>query len=284
MKANKPLAELGKNPLLNLAMVAQTIHDGLADSPTETNAVSIEAGNFNEYYEARDDVLRWSESEAGYIYDLEPVVAAQAGALAYLLHAGVLQEAKQIVRTVKGTFDEDIEETVGFEVVINPVQFADYYSRIINLAKPYLGADSTPVAKPAPTMPINNADNLKQNHRAYLHLINRTLKLYFNGNEASYTVCKFKTKSANNYIACRALCAKKNKWLNKADLGIANAKSVIKDLPKTMGISGPLQQFFIEIDSGGQRILMRDIVKMSNYERENLTNYVQPHFQAGGDS
>lgn len=116
-------------------------------------------------------------------------------------------------------------------------------------------------------------------HKASLRLHSKTLRLYIDGNTTSYKVKQFKSLSLANYKACRNLCFRKKSWLTKEQLDITEAKTAIKDLPRTMGITGPLQQHFLEFNSENQTIRLLDIVKLTKEELDELVEYVKAQFK-----
>ena len=135
-------------------------------------------------------------------------------------------------------------------------------------------------AEPNATKNIKEASTFGENpvYQVSLQLKGKLLRLYID-DTPSEVVKKFKSKKANNIRAYFELQHSRGSYLTKEEMHIVG-KSVVKDLPKTMGIAGLLADYFIEIDSKGQRLKIPKTVPMSQADLEILLGYVKRKSQA----
>lgn len=293
MKASHKSPEaLDKNQLLSLAMVLQDIKDGLNHNTAANSVVSIEPYATNDYFWARDDCFHWSDDGGDYSYSNANLKDTRQTMLSYLQEAAIVTSIKQHTYFEQDSYGKQYEEIDSYNVTINRQLFPEYYANIVKMAQPYLeafvnkrdGEENVTLPQETPSEVTVNVDrpaNLsqsKQTHTVSLRLQQRTLRLYIDGNKESYPIIKFKTTSGNNFKACNALCKRKKRILSRDDLGLTAAKTTVKDMPKTMGITGLLQQHFLTFNTEHQTMFMNDNVKMDADEKENLVKYVKAHF------
>jgi hypothetical protein len=138
-----------------------------------------------------------------------------------------------------------------------------YSIELLDSSKP----DATNDTKAAKTVGDNPI------YQVSLRLKGKLLRLYID-DTPSEVVKRFKSKSANNIRAYFELQNSRGSYLTKEEMHIVG-KSVVKDLPKTMGIEGLLADYFIEIDSKGQRLKIPKAVPMSQADLEILLAYVK---------
>lgn len=106
-----------------------------------------------------------------------------------------------------------------------------------------------------------------------LRLKSKVLRLYIE-NSPSEVVKRFKSKKANNIRAYFELQNNKGSYLTKDDMHFKGS-SAVKDIPKTMGISGVLADHFIDVDSKGQRLRVPKTIIVSRSDLEIILAYVK---------
>jgi hypothetical protein len=95
---------------------------------------------------------------------------------------------------------------------------------------------------------------------------------------------RFDSKSNNNFKACRELLRHRSAYLTKDSMGIVNAKSPIKDLPKTMGLKDTLVDYFVDVDIENNKLRFLDNVEIPHDDLPNLITYVKNNFQERQDT
>ena len=294
----------GKYEILSSALLAQEIKDNLDKDTAGKANIHLErfepshhhkndlANALNNYLKVDPEAIpKFDDLDPDYYEPISGGFDPHRDKLLHHLHDEKIISLKPYIEKEEAPYGGVYYDEVQFyEVSVNTKLFPNYYIKTTKEAQPYIEAfikqksdddeiqksDITVQTEPvAPTKLSQNG----QTHKVSLRRLQKTLRLYIDGNDASYPVMKFKSVSANNYKACKILCQRKRSWLTKEQLEIPNAKTVIKDIPKTMGITGPLLRFMIEFDSTKQTIRLLDDVRLNSQELENLLNYVQANYR-----
>ncbi len=141
-------------------------------------------------------------------------------------------------------------------------------------------------ATQTPDSPIHTSANTEpvvSNDIVALSIKGRVLWLLVN-QQYAHKVKRFDSKANNNFKACRELLRHRNAFLDKGGMGILDAKSKIKDLPKTMGLKGQLVDYFVDLDLENGRLRLMDKVQISHDDLPSLIIFVKHNFQENGDS
>ena len=264
---NKPLEELNPETLISLAIVLTSIK--IASENTEP---STEIKTFPLEFKfskiagmpiSRDNIRVAEKSKAEIIH--------------YLMSQGAIEDYRQ---------EPLVESPLGrhirpdFLVTIKPRVFEGFYNRAMPLA--LTRVETTMMYQSYPKASIQKQDYDSPTVKSAeldvtLVLKGQILSLYVNGSKRT-EVKIFKNKKGDNYNACDALTHNKGRYLDKKALG-AKGTSAIKDLPKTMGISGKLARYFIERDKENQKLKMADKVRLTESELEILLAEVKQNYK-----
>lgn len=268
MSKNKPLNQLNKERLLLVAYVMQQIKDSLDNKFTDNNYVELKPLEINEYLR----VLCGEDGHEVTEHDLEEehVRRSKLQTFRYLYEEGVIEQGYETIDGERFETDFIIQIPAGepyYPMKINLDKFNDYYKKVIKLANPYLEKWRSE---------YSGSSELGRLEEVSLKLTGTTL--WFCIYDAPIIeVRALKNAKNNNVQFYRDLQKHRGHYRSKEDMGI-KAKSDIRNLPKTIGITGPLLKHFIEMDTKNQKLRIPSKVELPHSEVEKLVAYVKDNF------
>lgn len=282
--SNKKPEELSRNALLRLAIVVEEIQDQIHNSLTNSNEVHIQPDTINDYFrlitcedgDGWDDENTLSENDVR----LEQLRKIKIEGLDYLRSDGMIKIGYMGDDDVSGitslTFiDYDMS---NFKIKVSLKEFSSFYKAFTKISRPILEAELKqhyPYSSQDDKQPTSHTTGTAI-CEVSLRLKGKTLRLFIN-DTPSVVVKKFKSKNANNIRAYFELQRCRGTYLTKEDMKIhlRKAKSNVKDIPKTMGITGLLADYFIDIDSKRQMLRIPKQILIPQEELEILLDYVK---------
>ena len=204
-----------------------------------------------------------------------------------------LNQSKVVKAVHKNNFYRDQEEETralhgrglwtDFEGADPALRLYDYiwylwefdYDRFLKFCETH---EFNPNENPTPQSDMKTTES-DGKHTANLHLVQRSLKLNYNG--IAITLKRFDSTKRFNYHLAKYLFSRPDEWVSKDNLGtkFKFIRSKAKDWPKLMGFTGELKDIFVSVNTKKQTIMLNPHKSLDQSEAailERLVNTPKP--------